>query len=52
MALTTWAVYYILTHPPGLTTADASALIGVTGLNNVMVGFYQWSRARDDLHGH
>lgn len=52
MGLITWAVARSFgPQPPDIGTGTATALGIVVGILTVVVGFYQWSRDREDRGG-
>ena len=51
VVLNTWVVYKVFTDPPDITTGTAAALASVITIFTGVIGFYQWSRGREDMHG-
>lgn len=48
MIIITWVVWVVFTGPPQIAGGTAAALGTVVGILATVIGFYQWSRDRDD----
>lgn len=48
IALITFAVVVTFTDPPSITGGTATALATVVGILATVIGFYQWSRDKED----
>lgn len=48
VALITWSVRYAFIYHPDIPPNTVLALGSVIGLLTVVIGFYQWSRSRDE----
>lgn len=51
LALITWTVHEAFTRAPAIGGGTATALGAVIGVLATVIGFYQWSRDRDDREG-
>lgn len=51
IGLITWTVHEVFTRAPAVGAGTATALGAVIGVLATVVGFYQWSRERDDREG-
>jgi drug/metabolite transporter (DMT)-like permease len=47
IALVTWITFMVFTDITLITTAVAAAYATTVGVLGTVIGFYQWSRARD-----
>lgn len=43
-----WVIYKVFTNPPDISGGTVAALTTVVGILTVVIGFYQWSRAKED----
>lgn len=51
IVLITWTVHEVFTRAPAIGAGTATALGAVIGVLATVIGFYQWSRERDDREG-
>lgn len=47
-AVITWVIIRVFTSPPDISGGTAAALATVVGILTAVIGFYQWSRAKED----
>lgn len=48
VGINTWVVYVVFTAPPVIEGGTAAALASVVTIFTGVIGFYQWSRSREE----